>query len=132
MVGAAPNEGLAHHMRAVVLSGMIKAWEAGPRSAAELKEAAKHFERYVEIEPAPAMKAMRTRLAAECRSKAEAMEAAEAAAKAKEMAVAEAKANAVMEELLAEEEAEKAAAAGKGKAPGKQGKGKGKKGKGAR
>ena len=50
------------------------------------------------------------------------------AAKAKEMAVAEAKAIAAADALLAEEEAEKAAAAGK--AQGKQGQGKGKKGKG--
>ena len=176
-------------MRAFVLYGMSKAWEAGPRSAAELKEAATHFERYVELQPAPARKAQRTRLAAECRGEAEAMEAAEAAAKAEdagsrsaeelkraakhweraaelhpnpalktdgleraaacrvaaeameaaeaaakaeEMAVAEAKANAAADALLAEEEAEKAAAAGK--AQGMQGtmchKGKGKKGKG--
>ena len=179
----------AHYMRALVLRGKSSAWEAGPRSAAELKEAATHFERYVELQPAPARKAQRTRLAAECRGEAEAMEAAEAAAKAEdagsrsaeelkraakhweraaelhpnpalktdgleraaacrvaaeameaaepaakaeEMAVAEAKANAAADALLAEEEAEKAAAAGK--AQGMQGtmchKGKGKKGKG--
>jgi multidrug resistance efflux pump len=119
-------------MRALVLRGKSSAWEAGPRSAAELKEAAKHFERYVELQPAPALKTNTIGHAAWCRSEAEAMEAAQAAAKAKEMAVAEAKANAAADALLAEEEAEKKAAS---KAQGKQGKGKkgkGKKGKGGR
>eukprot|EP00964_Phaeocystis_antarctica_P058890 scaffold34947_cov62-Phaeocystis_antarctica.AAC.3 len=32
-------------------------WEEGPRSAAELKEAAKHFERAAGLHPAPAGKA---------------------------------------------------------------------------
>ena len=36
---------------------MKEAWEAGPRSAAELKEAATHFERAAELEAAPAVKA---------------------------------------------------------------------------
>ena len=105
-------------------------WKAGPRSAAELKEAAKHCERSAELCPAPAIKAQRIELAAGCRGQAEAMEAAEAAAKAKEMAVAEAKANAAADALLAEAAAEKAAAAGSGKGQGKQSKGK--KGKGGR
>lgn len=110
-------------MRAIVLSGSCDAWEAAPRSASELKEAAKHYERSAELATAPTMKACSTRIAACCRSMAEAMEAAAAEAKAKEMVVAEAKANAAMEALLAEEEAEKkAAAAGSGK--GQQGKGK--------
>ena len=117
-------------MRALVLSGEEDAWEAGPRSAAELKEAAKHFERSGELQAAPALKADRLSSAAACLNQAEAMEAAEAEAKAKEMAVAEAKANAAADALLAEEEAEKAAAASSGKAQGKQGKGK--KGKGGR
>ena len=117
-------------MRARVLRGNSMAWEEGPRSAAELKEAAKHFERSAELGFAPAINADRARFAAECRSQAEAMEVAEAKAKAKEMAVAEAKANAAMNALLAEEVAEKKSAAGSGKAQGKPGKGK--KGKGGR
>ena len=40
-----------------MLSGEEVAWEAGPRSAAELKEAATHFERAAELEAAPAVKA---------------------------------------------------------------------------
>ena len=42
----------------------------GPRSAAELKEAATHFERAAELQDAPAVKAACISLAAECRSKA--------------------------------------------------------------
>ena len=43
---AAPNEALAIDMRAMVLSVLCDgAWEAGPRSAAELKEAAALFDR---------------------------------------------------------------------------------------
>ena len=133
VVRGAPNHGHSHLARALVLRGEEDAWEAGPRSAAELKEAAKHYERAAELCPAPALKAQRTRFAAGCRGKAEAMEAAEAEAKAKEMAVAEAKANAAADALLAEEEAEKAAAASVGMAQqSKQSKGKGKKGKGGR
>ena len=41
---AAPDEDRANQMRAKVLSGQCYAWEAGPRSAAELSEAAKHLE----------------------------------------------------------------------------------------
>ena len=60
-------------MRALVLSGQSVAWEAGPRSAAELKEAATHFERAAALHPAPVMKAQLAGDAAECRSEAEAM-----------------------------------------------------------
>ena len=42
---AAPNEAVANNMRAMVLSAWCNAWEAGPRSAAELKEAAALFDR---------------------------------------------------------------------------------------
>merc|ERR1740139_1774390 len=35
---------VGHAMRAEVLAGKLPAWESGPRSAADLKEAAKHFE----------------------------------------------------------------------------------------
>ena len=61
-------------MRAIVLCGACDAWEAGPRSAAELKEAAKHYERSAELGAAPAINAQATRHAALCRSVAEAME----------------------------------------------------------
>ena len=44
-------------MRAVVLAGQDGAWEAGPRSAAELEEAATHFERAAALHPAPVAKA---------------------------------------------------------------------------
>ena len=37
VVRAAPNDVQANQMRAVVLSGCVTSWEAGPRSAAELK-----------------------------------------------------------------------------------------------
>ena len=71
---AAPNEVEANDMRAAVLSGVSHgAWEAGPRSAAELKEAAAHYDRAAALCPAPAVKANRVSLAAWCRSQAEAM-----------------------------------------------------------
>ena len=46
LVREAPDDGVAHQMRANVLCGQCNgAWETGPRSAAELKEAATHYER---------------------------------------------------------------------------------------
>ena len=54
-------------MRAFVLCGMLKAWEAGPRSAAELMEAATHFERAAALCPAPAIKAELAEYAAQTR-----------------------------------------------------------------
>ena len=65
---AAPNETSAHSMRAMVLSGFSAAWEVGPRSAAELKEAATHFERAGALINAPAAKAQYVSLADRCRS----------------------------------------------------------------
>ena len=67
---AAPDELQAHHMRAMVLSGIRLggSWEARPRSAAELKEAATHFERAAALHSAPAMKAELTRRADRCRA----------------------------------------------------------------
>ena len=74
VVRAAPSNTGANLMRAAVLSGRGKdAWEAGPRSAAELKESATHYERVAALCPAPAAKAQKARLAAACRSRAEAM-----------------------------------------------------------
>ena len=48
-------------------------WEAGPRSAAELKEAATHFKRAAVMHPAPAMKAQLAGEAICCRLQADAM-----------------------------------------------------------
>ena len=73
VVRAAPDEMQAHQMRACLLGGSTAAWEAGPRSAAELKEAATHFDRAAALCPAPAVKAELAGTAAWCRAKAEAM-----------------------------------------------------------
>jgi len=73
VVRAAPDELHAHKMRAVVLSGQSAAWEAGPRSAAELREAAAHYERAAALSPAPAVKAAFAGNADCCRRLAEAM-----------------------------------------------------------
>ena len=70
---AAPNEMPALDMRARVLSGSSVAWEAGPRSAAELKQAATHFDRSAALCNAPAWKAKLSWLADLCRSEAEAL-----------------------------------------------------------
>ena len=120
-----------HTMRAAVLAGQLPAWESGPRSAADLKEAAKHFERAAALTPAPVQKCRNESNAAALRRQAAAMEAAEAEAEAVVRAEAEAKASAVADALLAEEaaEAEAEAAAGAGKASNKsksKAKGKGK------
>eukprot|EP00964_Phaeocystis_antarctica_P101506 scaffold66963_cov61-Phaeocystis_antarctica.AAC.2 len=73
VVTAAPDDGGTNLMRAVVLGGQCGAWEAGPRSAAELMEAATHYERAAALHPAPAMKVQLTRRADQCRTKAGAM-----------------------------------------------------------
>ena len=66
---AAPNDLTAHQMRASVLSGQ----GVGPRSAAELKEAATHYDLAAALCPAPVAKAQIAGEAAWCRSQAEAM-----------------------------------------------------------
>jgi len=128
----ATDSAVAHGMRAEVLAGQHPAWESGPRSAANLKEAATHYERAAALIPAPVQKGNDESNAADLRSEAAAMEAAEAEAEAVVRAEAEAKASAVADALLAEEAAEAAAAeASAGKAPGKgKAKGKAAKGKG--
>ena len=69
-----PNEVSALDMRARVLCGDGgAAWEAGPRSAAELKEAATCFERSAALCNAPAWKAMFYEKAGWCRSRADAL-----------------------------------------------------------
>ena len=57
VVRAAPNGGDANEMRALVLSGLGDAWEAGPRSAAELKEAGTRLERAAALCDAPVVAA---------------------------------------------------------------------------
>ena len=56
-------------MRARVLGGRYGA-EPGPRSVAELIEAATHYERTAALHPAPAAKAEFAKLAARCRREA--------------------------------------------------------------
>jgi len=73
VVRAAPDEVETNRMRAVVLRGLSRAWEVGPRSAAELREAAAHFERAAALNPAPAGKAAHADEAAWCRNEAEVM-----------------------------------------------------------
>ena len=73
VVRAAPNSVPANAMRAVVLIGRGEAWVAGPRSAAELREAATHYERAAAMSNAPAVKANFTYIAGRCRSRADAM-----------------------------------------------------------
>ena len=68
---ATPNDGIAYHMRALVLGGGNETWEAGPRSAAELKEAATHYDRTAVLCPAPAGRAEFTEFADICRRLAE-------------------------------------------------------------
>ena len=73
VVGAAPNFVGAHRMLAIVLSGLCGGvWEVGPRSAAELKDAATHFERSMALCGAPSGEL--TRCADWCRSQAEAVD----------------------------------------------------------
>ena len=72
-VRAAPDGLVANQMRARVLSGWCDAWEAGPRSAAQLKKAATQCDRAAALHPAPMGKAGLAGEAARCRSQAEAM-----------------------------------------------------------
>eukprot|EP00964_Phaeocystis_antarctica_P146690 scaffold113078_cov57-Phaeocystis_antarctica.AAC.1 len=72
-----PNDESANHMRAHVLSGgdISQSWEAGTRSAVELKEAAAYYERAAPLCKAPALAADRSRNADRCRRQAEELEA---------------------------------------------------------
>ena len=67
VLGASPNGAAAIAMRATVLSGLCDAWEAGPRSGAELKEAAALYERSAAMCLAPAQKALLAGKADWCR-----------------------------------------------------------------
>ena len=73
VVRAAPNDTSANLMRALVLSAMGGGWEAGSRSAAELKEAAAHFDRSAGLCDAPVWKVELSSLADGCRSLVEAI-----------------------------------------------------------
>jgi len=145
VVALAPDHSRSCRMRARVLSGdtLIQAqWNAGPRTAAEIKEAATWYRHAARTCRVPAADQACERMAQECdeiadpllaKEEAEAAKAraaAEAEA-AKARAAAEAKARAATEELLAEEEKEKKQAAASTTA-GKAKPGKGKRGKGKR
>ena len=75
VVRAAPDDVQASQMRAMVLSGyrVGGSWEVGPRSAAELKEAAMHYDRAATLCHAPAGKAQLTGRADWCHRQAEVM-----------------------------------------------------------
>ena len=71
VVRAAPNQVIALNMRAQVLTGLGNAWLAGPRSAAELKEAAVYYDRSAAMSDGPASKTHNAHLADWCRRQAE-------------------------------------------------------------
>ena len=73
VVRAAPDDAAVNEMWALVLVGRSHAWEEGPRSAAELKRAATHFERAAALCSAPVVKAELADTAAWCRREARAM-----------------------------------------------------------
>ena len=73
VVRTAPDDGTANQMRAFVLCGNCVGWEAGPRSAAELREAATHYDRAAALNPAPAAEAYFAGKADCCRRTANAM-----------------------------------------------------------
>jgi len=73
VVRAAPDDLGANRMRALVMRGLDFAWKVGPRSAAELRKAAAHFDRAAALQPAPAVKASLAEEAARCRNQAGAM-----------------------------------------------------------
>ena len=149
-----PDEAQAYAMRALVLSGgaLGKAsWHTGPRTAAEIKEAASWFRRAAMVAHTPAEKLLVEQHASWCDEIADALLAEEEAEAAKARAAAEAeaakaraavkaeaaealkaaeaKAATAAKELLAEEENEKQLAEASTKA-GKTEQSKGKKGKG--
>ena len=70
VVWAAPDDSQTNQMRALVLSGHAGAWEVGPRSVAELKEAATQYDRAAALHPAPAGKAFLAGAADSCRRRA--------------------------------------------------------------
>ena len=74
VVQAAPTHQMTNIMRGAVLSGRSDgAWEAGPRSAAELKEAATYYEKAVALTIHPVGKATLALIVDSCRGQADAM-----------------------------------------------------------
>ena len=73
VVRAAPDDLMPNQMRAIVLCGKCGAWGGMFRSAAELEEAATHFERTAALQTAPALKAHYAGCAAQFRSQADTM-----------------------------------------------------------
>ena len=142
VVSLVPDRHKTCAMRALVLAGSAffsdAHWNAGPRTAAEIKEAATWYRRAAMLAITPADKLLYKRAAGKCdefadpllaeeEAEASKARAAAAAEEAEALKVAEAKAAAAAEELLAEEENEKQQASTKAS---KSKQGKGKKGKG--
>ena len=67
VVRAALDDIAANQMRAMVLAGLISSFEAGPRSAAGLRKAAKHYDRAAALSSAPAVKCQFAEMANWCR-----------------------------------------------------------------
>ena len=146
VVAVAPDNNQPCSMRACVLEGDALGeadWNAGSRTAAEVKEAARWWRRAAETTLIPSAKPDYEQYASKCDEYADPLLAKEEAEAAKARAaaeteaaearkVAEAKAKAAAEELLAEEEKEKQQAAASSTKAGKAKQGKGKKGKGKR
>ena len=136
VVALAPDDDYACNMRAIVLAGGIvweAPWSAGPRTAAEIKEAASWNHRAARVAGLPVDEWRFEQLAQDCDAFADLLLVNEEAEAAKVRAaaeveaaearkLAEAKAAAAAEELLAEEENEKQAASTKA-AKAKQSKG---------
>jgi len=144
VVAVAPDIPDACEVRAFALSGLLSgapgvSWEAGPRTAAQIKEAAVWFRRadepwHKELASSCDIRAGRMLAWEEAEAAAAEAEAATARAadevEAAARKAAEEKANAAAEELLAEEEKEKQVAASASAKAGKVKQSKGKKGKG--
>ena len=144
VVAIVPNDASARTTRGFVLVGgavFVPSWNPGPRTAAEIKEAATWFRRAASVGYLQADRRRNEERASRCDTLADLLLAKEEAEAAKVRAaaeaeaaqvlkVAEAKALAAADELLADEEKEKQHAAGTKASKAKQGKGK--KGKGRR
>jgi len=135
VVAVSPDGDMLCAMRARVLSGgaLAKAhWNAGPRTAAEIKEAASWYRRAARVCHLPLNKELHEQCASQCDEYADPLlaeeeaEAAQARATAQAEAaevlkVAETKAAAAAEELLAAEEKQKQQASAKGQGEAGQG-----------
>jgi len=158
VVALAPDNHQTCAMRAFVLEGHALEfeanWNAGPRAAAEVKEAATWYRRAARVTPTPADTLYYEQLRRECdeyadpllakeeadaakaraaaETEAEKVRAAAEAEAAEARKVAEAKAKAAADELLAQEDKEKHQASTKAGNNGKAKQGKAKKGQGKR